>query len=700
MRPRIDLPARALILLSILAVLASCSARGREVVGPGEPATGVSPSRAVFEHDGPIVVGAEIPVDQPLTLEVTLGRQLVAGSQIAVSFPTAVQEESDALWSIPTVDRDAPGSIRLGGSAGDRVEVAEAARADGGAGRVVVRATRLLEAGDTIRIGLTGQAPQIVPHAPFRIVEVDAADNSIAALAPENVALAPVVAAPAVTLLLSIRSDLAAGERADMRLAALDQFGNVDTSYRGRVTFASDLDGCPTEYAFTAEDAGVHTIEGLRPRRAGNARVTARAEFAGGPRDVASNPVHVSASRPEYRRFFGDPHFHTGSDVATLSTPGGDHRGQFVRSEDAFAYLRDVVALDWGASAEHDTGLTKETWQANQTRVDSFNNPGRFVTLLGYEFTPPRRIGHHVVLFEGGPSEKNPLVGASSGRRGGKGAASYVELAQAMRFGKPDAAARVLLVPHVMQPFPNGDTDREEHDLPHAIWDGSGGRPGPNFANDLRRVGEIYSHHNDDFSTGDYRQTQRGRGDAINQPELFELGMSNPWSYQHAWAAGHRVGVIGGSDNHLGTPGLNDFAPTVQHHAGLAVVLASELTREAVFSALYDRRCYATTGPKILLDFSVAGEAMGREVMKQNGTSIAIALDVAGTTTLTAVEVVKLVGDQWTVIRTAPLAADATTATLSFQDTLDGPAIYYLRVTQKDGEMAWSSPVWIGVNYE
>jgi hypothetical protein len=30
-------------------------------------------------------------------------------------------------------------------------------------------------------------------------------------------------------------------------------------------------------------------------------------------------------------------------------------------------------------------------------------------------------------------------------------------------------------------------------------------------------------------------------------------------------------------------------------------------------------------------------------------------------------------------------------------DPIAGYSYYYVRVTQKDGEMAWSSPVWLGV---
>jgi hypothetical protein len=167
----------------------------------------------------------------------------------------------------------------------------------------------------------------------------------------------------------------------------------------------------------------------------------------------------------------------------------------------------------------------------------------------------------------------------------------------------------------------------------------------------------------------------------------------NPWSLQHAWATGNRAGVIGGSDNHLGTPGMNDFAPTVQHHSGLAVVLAPELTRAAVFDALYARRCYATTGPKIWLDFTIDGEPMGSELRLAPGANFTIAAEVAGTAPLATAEIVALRGGDFVTIASAPL--DGSRASISLVQKLDAPTVIYFRIRQADGEMAWSSPIWV-----
>ncbi len=678
------------VMAALVVVVAGSCRRPPEAVGVDARPTRLSASRATFDTNVALVSGSQIPTEKPLVMTVTLGRGLAAGSQISVAFPTAVQEETDALWSIPTMDPGQPGSVRAMGP----VEVLAAGRIEGGAGRVVLGLTSDVQAGEKVSLALSGQVPEIVPLRPFRVWEVDRADGSIAELPPENVAIPPVVAAPAVTVRLVAAGDGVVGTPFDLRMVALDPYGNVDAGYRGHVELTSDLAGCPTDYVFVESDRGIHVVNGLVARQPGIHRVSGRAAVRGADLAISSSPVLIAASTPAYRHLFGDPHFHTGSDVENLTTPGGDHRGQFVTAEDAFHYLRDVAGLDWGASAEHDTGLSSETWLADQRTVDALDQPGRFATLDAYEFTPPRRLGHHVVLFEGGADAGNPLVRASSGKRRGEGAANFVELIDALE-SRVGQGERFLVIPHVMQPYPNGDPDKDDRDQPHEIWDGPPGAAPRNVRNEARRVGEIYSHHNDDFSAGDFRQTERGRGDAVNQPQLFELGAANPWSYQHAWTTGHRIGLIGGSDNHLGTPGQNDYAPTVQQHAGLAVVLATDVTRKAVFDALWNRRCYATTGPRILLDFTVDGEQMGSELSRPPGARLTIAARVAGTAPLASVELVKLVDGAFATVDRATVVPDGLDASLAFDDAFEASTLYYVRVTQSDGEMAWSSPVWI-----
>lgn len=78
--------------------------------------------------------------------------------------------------------------------------------------------------------------------------------------------------------------------------------------------------------------------------------------------------------------------------------------------------------------------------------------------------------------------------------------------------------------------------------------------------------------------------------------------------------AGHRVGVVCNSDGHAGRPGAE--GPGAEHFGvkgGLTCIFAEELTRNAVFDALKERRCYGTTGPRISLWMEADGHPMGTE---------------------------------------------------------------------------------------
>jgi hypothetical protein len=59
-----------------------------------------------------------------------------------------------------------------------------------------------------------------------------------------------------------------AGVAHSFTVTALDPFGNVATGYIGTVAFSSSdpIASLPTNYAFTAADAGVHTFSAVLKR--------------------------------------------------------------------------------------------------------------------------------------------------------------------------------------------------------------------------------------------------------------------------------------------------------------------------------------------------------------------------------------------------------------------------------------------------
>ena len=121
---------------------------------------------------------------------------------------------------------------------------------------------------------------------------------------------------------------------------------------------------------------------------------------------------------------------------------------------------------------------------------------------------------------------------------------------------------------------------------------------------------------------------------------------------------------------------------------GLTAVYAVENTREAVFDALLARRCYAVTD-RIYLDFQVNNQSMGSELHLREPR--VIMARAAGTAPFVQVEIIK---NNAVVHSIAQGASDTEFEYVDKTEICPGD-YYYLRITQEDGNMGWSSPVWV-----
>ena len=139
---------------------------------------------------------------------------------------------------------------------------------------------------------------------------------------------------------------------------------------------------------------------------------------------------------------------------------------------------------------------------------------------------------------------------------------------------------------------------------------------------------------------------------------------------------GYRYGVVCNSDGHKGHVGTN----------GVTAVFAKELTREAIFDAYRARRVYGTTNARLRLLFTANGELMGSVL--PNVAKKEFHIDVVGESALKRVE---LFGPDGVVACFAPTGRTFTADPVVDRDE---PGWYYVRATQHDNHIAWSSPVW------
>jgi len=120
-----------------------------------------------------------------------------------------------------------------------------------------------------------------------------------------------IIGGPAVSLDLAAPSWAVAGAPIPVVVRALDRFGNRSDGYRGEVTVTAD-DGAHEVYAFKGEDLGVHRFT-LKLKKPGVHRFKA----SNGSLEAESNPIIVGKQAPELRLLWGDMHGQTKETVGT-----------------------------------------------------------------------------------------------------------------------------------------------------------------------------------------------------------------------------------------------------------------------------------------------------------------------------------------------------------------------------------------------
>jgi hypothetical protein len=142
-----------------------------------------------------------------------------------------------------------------------------------------------------------------------------------------------------------------------------------------------------------------------------------------------ANPILVKES-PEWRVYWGDTHGH-----------GGMAEGQGT-SDEFFRFGRDDARLDFLVHSEHDIWMDDYEWQEIRDNTIRYHEPGRFVTILGYEWTVPAAWGgHHNVLFRS-PEQTARIPRQTHPRR--------ADLYRGLR--EAHAPEDVLVIPHAHQP--------------------------------------------------------------------------------------------------------------------------------------------------------------------------------------------------------------------------------------------------------
>lgn len=159
--------------------------------------------------------------------------------------------------------------------------------------------------------------------------------------------------------------------------------------------------------------------------------------------------------------------------------------------------------------------------------------------------------------------------------------------------------------------------------------------------------------------------------DGVVDCEYYDLALDKGW----------HVAPTNNQNNHKGQWGDASEARTV--------VLAKSLTEEALYAAMKDRRVYATQDSDLAIYYELNGTVMGSIIPKSKSAAVTVFLSDPTDEAIGSVEVVT---DEGKVLVSEYVGTPAQVLELSVPGE---HSYYYLRITQPDGDVAVTAPVWM-----
>lgn len=160
-----------------------------------------------------------------------------------------------------------------------------------------------------------------------------------------------------------------------------------------------------------------------------------------------------------------------------------------------------------------------------------------------------------------------------------------------------------------------------------------------------------------------------------------EDGVVDCGYYDRALDEGWHVAPTNNQNNHNGQWGDASDARTV--------VLAKSLTEEALYAAMKDRRVYATQDSDLAIYYELNGTVMGSIIPKSESAAVTVFLSDP---TDEAIGNVEVVTDGGAVLVSEYVETPSQVLELPASG---GRSYYYLRITQPDGDVAVTAPVWM-----
>ena len=346
----------------------------------------------------------------------------------------------------------------------------------------------------------------------------------------------------------------------------------------------------------------------------------------------------TTAAGTEYRILRGDFHRHT--DISNDGSGDGS-------LEDFYRYMIDAAAMDTGIVTDHNMGGDVEyNWWRTEKSYDLFLIPNRYTPLFGYERSVNYPNGHRNVVFDHRGVRTLPVEAAENRGQVNSGTLVYPYLRQ----------NRGICMEHSLAT--GQGTDWRDNDP------------------DLEPLVELYQGYHAAY---EYEGGPRAESAANH---LLVHGAYEPAGFfWNALGKGYKLGVQASSD-HIST------------HCSYTMIYTPSTDRAEIVNNMRRRHAYAATD-NIVLDFQAVDANGGTHLMGDifnASPGLRLRVKASGTDTITRVDLIRNSAEIYSLPEDGKKEVE-----FEFVDRNPQPDTnwYYVRVTQKDRNLAWSSPVWV-----
>jgi len=377
------------------------------------------------------------------------------------------------------------------------------------------------------------------------------------------------------------------------------------------------------------------------------------------------------------KTYYSDPIVCQG-EGSDLNVYWGLFHGEFVRYdangeiESLLRHVRDDYAFQFFSTStcDDEESMPTDSWKKVMLHVSDFNEEERFVSYLGQQwFGDEEAEGLRQFVFL---KDNRPLLRQKESRSS--------HLKKIYRSHSPKDLISIPMFTMGSGAECNFDEFDPEYEPVVDIYNAWGCSECMEKEGNLRPI---------------YSDTRKGAKE------------SKKGSIRAALNRGLKFGFVAGGLDDRGA--FAEFYETgqAQYSPGMTAVLSKTQTRDGIITALRARSCYATTGERLVVGMQLAGNGIGSVLSAKEKPGLQFVRYIEGyaigTSELDRVEFIR----NGEVFKTIDATGDYQ-CKFAFDDTdpLDkllltpdkegAPFIYYyMRAIQKNGSIAWGSPIWV-----